>query len=212
MASWHLNWANSDTTIQSISLAATNFTVTHNPPKETTLMRRSLANGLIVLMFCIGTSSIETSAQATKAKKNPPQDPSTYMHVDAPLAQSILVKVKARHDDIVKLGLHAVPPGTTDNVIIANITPSKIGKKSSAKDLENLAQNKPVAARLDKDNTFDLLIPITDSKGHDIDGGFIVMEVPFSKAANEEQAIKIGVGIRDEVQRQIPSKSALYQP
>jgi hypothetical protein len=71
--------------------------------------------------------------------------------------------------------------------------------------------------RLDKDQTFDLLIPITDSKGGDIDGGdidggFVVMEVPYSKASNEEAALKIGVGIRDEVQRQIPSKSALYQP
>jgi hypothetical protein len=45
--------------------------------------------------------------------------------------------VKSGHDDIVKLGLHAVRPGTTDNVIIAKITPSKIGKKSSAADLEN---------------------------------------------------------------------------
>jgi hypothetical protein len=37
------------------------------------------------------------------------------------------------------------------------------------------------------------------------------MEVPYSKASNEDEAIKIGVGIRDEVQRQIPSKNALYQ-
>lgn len=76
--------------------------------------------------------------------------------------------------------------------------------------MENLAKNKPIAARLDKDQTFDLLIPITDSKGRDIDGGFVVMEVPYSKASNEEEAIKIGIRIRDEVQRQIPSKSALY--
>lgn len=173
-------------------------------------MLRPIASGLIALVICIGTSSIETPAQTPKAQKNPSQDPSTYMHVDAPLAQSILIKVKAGHDDIVKLGLHAVPPGTTDNVIIANITSSKIGKKSSTKDLENLAKNKPIAARLDKDQTFDLLIPITDSKGRDIDGGFVVMEVPYSKASNEEEAIKIGIRIRDEVQRQIPSKSALY--
>lgn len=175
-------------------------------------MLRPIANGLIALLFCVGASSFDAHAQAAKVQKDPPQDPSTYMHVSAPLAQSILVKVKAGHDDIVKLGLHAVPPGATDNVIIANIASSKIGKKSSAKDLEKLAQNKPIAVRLDKDQTFDLLIPITDSKGGDLDGGFVVMEVPYSKASNEEAALKIGVGIRDEVQRQIPSKSALYQP
>jgi hypothetical protein len=197
--------------IQFLSLAAPSLVVMLNPTKETFFMLRPIANGLIALVICSGASSIDAPAQAPQAQKSPSQDPSTYMHVDAPLAQSILVKVKAGHDDIVKLGLHAVPPGTTDNVIIANITTSKIGKKSSAKDLANLAQNKPIAARLDKDKTFDLLIPITDSKGRDIDGGFIVMEVPYSKASSEEEAITIGVGIRDEVQRQILSKSALYQ-
>jgi hypothetical protein len=134
------------------------------------------------------------------------------MHVHAPFAQSLVTKVKAAHnDEIVKLGIHAVPPGETDNVIIANITPSKNGKKSSSADLEKLAAGKPVAVRLEKDKVFDLLIPMTDSKGRDIDGGFVVMEVPYSKASNEEEALKIGVAIRDDVQRQIPSKKALYQ-
>jgi hypothetical protein len=144
--------------------------------------------------------------------KTPAQDPSTYMQVHAPFAQSLVVKEKAvRGDQIVKLGIHAVPPGETDNVIIANITPSKNGKKSSPADLQKLATGKPVAVRLDKDKTFDLLIPMTDAKGRDLNGGFVVMEVPYSKAANEEEAIHIGVVIRDDLQRQIPSKDALYR-
>ena len=171
-------------------------------------MLNSIGKTLVACSLCVSVAPLEMQAQAAKAFK----DPSNYVQVSAPLAQSILVKVKSGHDDIVKLGLHAVPPGTTDNVIIANITPSKIGKKSSAADLEKLAQNRPIAVRLDKDKTFDLLIPITDANGGDLDGGFVVMEVPYSKASNEEEALKIGVGVHDEVQRQIPSKSAMYQP
>ena len=148
---------------------------------------------------------------AQKAK-TPAQDPSTYMHVNAPLAQALVDKVKAHHDDIVKLGIHAVPPGETDNVIIANITRSKNGKKSSATDLEKLATGKPVAVRIEKDQVFDLLIPMTAANGGDLNGGFVVMEVPYTKAGNETEALKIGVAIRDELQAQIPSKSALYQP
>lgn len=140
------------------------------------------------------------------------QDPSTYMHVHAPFAQALVMKVKEAHDsDLVKLGLHAVPPGETDNVIIANITASKVGKKSSAADMAKLATNKPVAVRLEKDKTFDLLIPIHDAKGRDLSGGFVVMEVPFTKASTEEEAIKIGVAVRDDMQRQIPSMKALYR-
>jgi hypothetical protein len=37
------------------------------------------------------------------------------------------------------------------------------------------------------------------------------MEVSYTKASNEEEALRIGVAIRDDVQRQIPNKKALYQ-
>jgi hypothetical protein len=174
-------------------------------------MSNSVVKGILVCSLCLSIAPGRVHAQETKKAKTPAQDPSSYMHVSAPLAQAVLVKVKAKHDDIVKLGLHAVPPGETDNVIIANITPSKIGKKSSPKDLEKLAKQTPIAVRVDKDQIFDLLIPITDAHGGDLDGGFIVMEVPYAKAGNEEEALKIGVPIRDEVQRQIPSKTAMYQ-
>jgi hypothetical protein len=171
----------------------------------------SIVKGILVCSLSLVLAPSAMLAQA-KPAKSASQDPSTYMHVNAPFAQTLVVKVKAAHDDqIVKLGIHAVPPSETDNVIIANITPSKNGKKSSPVDLEKLAAGKPVAVRIEKDKVFDLLIPMTDAKGRDLNGGFIVMEVPYSKANNEEEALKIGVAIRDDMQRQIPSKKALYQ-
>lgn len=174
-------------------------------------MSKSIVKGILACSLSLAIAPVMLLAQA-KPAKSASQDPSTYMHVNAPFAQSLVVKVKAAHDDqIVKLGIHAVPPSETDNVIIANITPSKNGKKSSSKDLQNLAGGKPVASKIDKDKVFDLLIPLTDAKGRDINGGFVVMEVPYSKASNEEEAIKIGVAIRDDMQAQIPSKKALYQ-
>jgi hypothetical protein len=167
-------------------------------------MQTFVRKAVIAIALGAGVSSVSAFAQS--------QDPSTYMHVHAPFAQSLVMKVKAAHDsDLVKLGLHATPPGETDNVIIANITESKVGKKSSAADMEKLAKQQPIAVRLDKDKTFDLLIPITDAKGRDLSGGFVVMEVPYTKAASEEEAIKIGLAVRDDMQRQIPSKKALYQ-
>jgi hypothetical protein len=171
----------------------------------------SFSNAKMLFLVALSLPPASVFAQ-DKPAKAPAQDPSTYMHVHAPFAEELVNKIKAAHnDEIVKLGIHAVPPGETDNVIIANITPSKIGKKSSEGDMNNLATGKPVAKRLEKDKTFDLLIPLTDAKGRNLDGGFVVMEVPFTKASNEEEAIKIGVAIRDDIQKQIPSKKALYQ-
>jgi hypothetical protein len=171
----------------------------------------SLSNAKTLLLCALSATPMVAIAQ-DKPAKAPAQDASTYAKVSAPFAEELVNKVKAAHnDELVKLGIHAVPPGEKDNVIIANITPSKIGKKSSDGDMKNLTTGKPVAKRLDKDKTFDLLIPLADAKGRDLDGGFVVMEVPFTKARNEEEAIKIGIAVRDDFQKQIPSKKALYK-
>ena len=155
----------------------------------------------------LAAASAVSIAQTVAAKPLP----ANYIQVDAPKAQSIVVAEKARHPEIVKLGLHATPPAATDNVIIANDITSKIGKKSSAADMEKLAIGKAVAVRIEKDSIYDLLLPITDAHGGDLNGGFVVMEVPFTKAANEQEALKIGVAVRDELQAQIENKAALYQ-
>lgn len=77
--------------------------------------------------------------------------------------------------------------------------------------MQNLALGKALSKRIEKDKIFDLMLPITDAHGGDLQGGFVVMEVPFDKAANEEEALKIGIAIRDELQNKIHSKAALYK-
>jgi hypothetical protein len=173
-------------------------------------MMNSLIKGILVCLVFLRAVPITVQAQDVQPAKAPAQDPSTYLHVSAPLAQAVLLKVKAEHD-IHKMGLHAVPPGETTNVIIANAIPANIGKSSSPTDLQKLADAKPVAVRNDKGGYFGTFVPITDAKGRDIAGGFIAMEVPFSKASSEEEALKFAVGVRDEIQRQIPSKAAMYR-
>jgi hypothetical protein len=148
---------------------------------------------------------------AGTAQTSPAVLPANYIHVDAPTAQRLVVAEKNAHPEIVKLGLHAKPAAAKENVIIANDVTTKIGKISSAPDMQKLALGKAVAVRIEKDSIYDLFLPITDASGGDLDGGFLVMEVPFAKVSSEADALKIGVVIRDELQSQITSKAALYQ-
>jgi hypothetical protein len=169
------------------------------------ISRRFVQLGTI-LSVALTMSSFRLFAQANKTAL-----PANYIHVNSPGAQRIVVAEKVLHPEIAKLGLHATPPAAKDNVIIGCDIPSKIGKKSSDADMQKLAAGKAVAVRVEKDSIYDLLLPVTDARGGDLDGGFLVMEVPFTKAANEEEALKIGVSIRDELQSKIASKAALYQ-
>jgi len=152
-----------------------------------------------------------STALSISLAQQPSPLPANYIKVSAPMAQRLALAVKEKHPEIKKLGLHATPPSSTDNAIIGSETPSKIGKKSSDPDMKKVAEAKPTVERLEKDSVYDLFLPLTDAKGRDIGQGFVVMEVPFQNASGPEQALKIGEKIRNEVQKQIPSRDALYQ-
>src|ERR1700722_5670819 len=83
----------------------------------------------------------------------------------APYAHDLIVTSKAAHPELQKLGLHVIPPGEKDYFIIANAIPSKIGKKSSAGDIEVIRAQKPVVKSVDKDHFFDLGLPVSDAEG-----------------------------------------------
>ena len=137
--------------------------------------------------------------------------PQNYIRVSAPMAQKLTLETKSRHPEITKLGIHATPPSMSDNAIIGSEVTSKIGKKLSGKDMEKVMQAKPSVERIEKDGIYDLFLPLSDAKGRDIGQGFVVMEVPFKNASDAGAALKIGEQIRNEIQRQIPSRDALYQ-
>ncbi len=117
--------------------------------------------------------------------------------VHAPFAQALVLKTKAAHPEIHKLGIHAVPPGETDSAIIANNIPAKIGKRSSAKDLQHLATGQPWVTKISKEGIYDLLLPLADQSGSQV--GFTVMEIPLNRAADEQNAVQKAVAVRDEI-------------
>jgi len=158
----------------------------------------------------LSLSVLTTSLLCATAQSASPL-PANYIHVNAPMAQRLVLAVKAKHPEIKKLGLHATPPNAADNAIIGSDIASKIGKKSSEPDMEKVVAAKPSAERIDKEGIYDLFLPVRDAQGRDIGQGFVVMEVPFANASNAEEALHIGEAIRNEVQQQIPSRAALYQ-
>jgi hypothetical protein len=155
----------------------------------------------ICLLGPVGTFAQQSSA--------PTAAPPARVHVDAPFAQHLIVKEKAIHPEIQKLGLHAVPPGQAQNVIIASNLPEKIGKVSAPSDLQIVAAGKPQAEKIDKEGYWDTFVPLHDRSGETI--GFLVMEVPFSRAKTQDRAIDIGTSIRNEVQQQVPTLETLFE-
>jgi DNA-binding beta-propeller fold protein YncE len=137
------------------------------------------------------------------------QLPPNYIPVKAPFAQTLIVNTKAKHKELQKLGLHAIPPGQHEYAIIANIFPEKIGKKSSKGDIAVITSAKPECKKNDKEQFYDLKLPISDSKGKPV--GLNVMEIKFKFAKDSDDALAQAVKVRDEIQARIPSFDALFE-
>jgi hypothetical protein len=133
---------------------------------------------------------------------------SNYIPASAPYAETLIVNTKAKHKELQKLGLHAIPPGQSEYAIIANIYPEKIGKKSSAGDLKVVTGGKPSCQANDKEQFYDLKLPASDAGGKAF--GLNVMEINYQFAKSCDDALAQAIKVRDEIQSQIPNVGALY--
>jgi hypothetical protein len=138
----------------------------------------------------------------------PKVDTPEKVTVHAPKALEIQFAVMSEHPDLRKMGLHAVPPGGHDSVIIANLNTTRIGIKSSDGDLDAVKDGKTYCARRDDGSFYSVKQPLRDAPGKII--GILVMEIPYTSAADEAAAIGEGEAIGREVAQRIPSYDSLF--
>lgn len=129
--------------------------------------------------------------------------------VTAPAAENLLLSTLSAHPDLRKMGLHAVPPGQTDSLIIANANTSRIGNKSSNGDLEAVKDGNTYCQKKEDGAFYNLKLPLRDAAGRRI--GILVMEIPFTSATDERNAIQQAESIRQELAQQIPEVSWLFK-
>jgi DNA-binding beta-propeller fold protein YncE len=129
--------------------------------------------------------------------------------VTAPRALQLELSTLSAHPDLRKMGLHAIPPGAKDSVIIANANTSRIGYKSSQGDLDAVKGGKTYCVKREDGSFYNAKLPLEDASGRVI--GILVMEMPFTSVADEKEAIQKAEGIRQELARQIPSYQSLFQ-
>ena len=129
--------------------------------------------------------------------------------VHAPLAEEIVLNTLSAYPFLRKMGLHAVPPGEKDSVIIANGDILRLGRKTTAGDFAAIRDGKTFCAKREDGSFYNLKLPISDAAGHPL--VMFVMEIPYTAARDEADAIQQAERIRDEVSKQILSLDALFQ-
>ena len=139
----------------------------------------------------------------------PAATPPPAYQVDAPMAQRMVMETLSAHPSLRKLGLHAIASGQTQSVIIANANLSKIGKLTTPNDFTAVQDGKTNCKREEDGAFYDMKMQMFDTDGRRI--GLTVMEIPFTVAANEADAIRQAEAIRREMATRIPDLDALFQ-
>ena len=91
-------------------------------------------------------------------------------------AQRIVEQIVARHPEIVRLTIHAVPSGEEKNRIIASNIHAKIGKYSDPEDIEAMKTRKTVVLR--EGSNLDVTAPILDKADIAIAAAGITLTFP----------------------------------
>jgi DNA-binding beta-propeller fold protein YncE len=129
-------------------------------------------------------------------------------HVDAPAAQELLLSTMSAHPYLRKMGLHGVAPGTKTSVILANANATRIGFKTSESDFAAVKEGKTSCARRDDGSYYNMKMPMFDAAGRRT--GILVMEIPYTSAKDEEDAIRQAESLRSELSKKIPSFESLF--
>ena len=135
--------------------------------------------------------------------------PETKVAVNAPFALKLDYEMLSSHPYLRKMGIHGIPPAGSESVIIANGNTSRIGVASSKGDFEAVKDGKTYCVKKDDGAYYNIKMPLYDASGRTI--GILVMEIPYTSAANEAEATHKAEAIRQEVAQQIPDYQSLFK-
>ncbi|MDB6092401.1 MAG: hypothetical protein JWN85_5185 [Gammaproteobacteria bacterium] len=126
-------------------------------------------------------------------------------------AQKLVDEAKAHHPDVVTIGIHAKPPGTSEYIIIAHTNRASVGHKSEGADLVTLKTGKTDGPNPLPGGVFDVGVTLKDHAGKKV--GFVA--VHFHPAADSKDpkadALHSVLKLRDELAQEIPSEAALFK-
>lgn len=142
----------------------------------------------------------------TPMPKLPPND--IKEPVNAPAAENIVLETLSSHPLLRRMGLHVIPPGRENMILIANGNATRIGIRTSPSDFAAVKSGKIYGPRIEDGKFYNMKMPMFDAQGRRI--GILVMEIACTDAVSEEDAARKAESIRNEVSQKIPSLEFLF--
>ncbi|HEY1581119.1 MAG TPA: YncE family protein [Terracidiphilus sp.] len=142
----------------------------------------------------------------TPEPRLPPTD--TKEPVNAPVAEKIVLETLSAHPLLRRMGLHVIPPGHANMILIANGNSTRLGIRTSESDFAAVKSGGIYGPRIEDGEFYNMKMPMFDAQDRRI--GILVMEIACTDAVSEGDAARKAAVIRDEVSKKIPSLESLF--
>jgi hypothetical protein len=129
--------------------------------------------------------------------------------VNAPFAEELVLNMLSSHPYLRKMGLHVIPPGGSQMILIANGNATRLGIHTSTGDFAAVKDGKTYGPYIADGSFYNMKMPMFDAKGRPI--GILVMEIPGTSDSNEQDAAHQAETIRKELSEKIPTLDRLFQ-
>ena len=133
-----------------------------------------------------------------------PQEP-----VNAPIAEDLILHMLSEHPTLRRIGLHVIPPGQKQMILIANGNATRLGIHTSDGDFAAVKGGATYGPHIADGGFYNMKMPMFDAQGRSI--GILVMEIPDTTATSEADAARQAEAIRKELAAKIPSLEWLFQ-
>jgi hypothetical protein len=178
-----------------------------------------LRSGALAISLCISCATSIFAAGATasvpapeKPKNWTPPAPKLYV-------QTLTEQIMAAHSELISVTFHGVPPGAAPKTytMFGGSYPDRIGNPDDPDDVMVIETGVTLLdprwhRTKDAIRKFVVQTPLRDAAGENIGLIVIAYKNPVNSGKTDQDFFLAGTKLRDDLQKQIPSFAALFEP
>lgn len=168
--------------------------------KSQSIHRSSICSILAAAALCLGAMALVRPANAAKGKAQ-----NIY-------AQKLADEFPLQNFDVITIGIHVTPPGSTESVIIAHTLHGHVGGKSDESDVSPIKTGKAVGPEAYGGGVYETVVRLCDASGTVI--GVLNIHVKPKPGGSDPtaEALELSNKYADLLAKEIPSKAKLFEP
>jgi hypothetical protein len=179
----------------------------------------TLRSSALAIALCISSATSIFAVGAT-ASVPPPEKPKNWTPPAAKLyVQTLTEQIMAAHSELISVTFHGVPPGAAPKTytMFGGSYPDRIGNPDDPDDVMVIETGVTLLdprwhRTKDVIRKFVVQTPLRDAAGENIGLIVIAYKNPVNSGKTDRDFFLAGTQLRDDLQKQIPSFAALFEP